>query len=245
MESYRKHLSEQDRLQHHIAGTVNRFSSDIVFKGGTLLRTCIMPNYRYSADLDYDTTLDEDRFWETFAEICRVAAKNAHADIAIEGDPPRDAYDLKWATRISSGRMYIDVRWLDSAQSMPPCAHWRLQPNHTGIDTHRKLVLGYTEPSIVAAKLACVASPDREESRDLYDIYRILRERPRLLGIAVSIGASYFDVSSTNELLDALDRKKISYENDWKSSVAKEFLPSDIDFETVSKFVRLAIAGIA
>ena len=245
MKPFKGYLSERDRLQHHIAQAVRHCSSDIVFKGGTLLRTCVMPNYRYSADLDYDTTLEQDQFWEVFAEICRIAAKTARADIAIEGSPPSVAYDLKWATKISSGRMDIDVRWLDSEQSIPPCTHWSLQPNHSDIDTKQKLILGYTEPSILAAKLACVASLERGKSRDLYDIYNILYSRLDLLAKGVSIGTSYFGIPVSSEILEALAYNESRFENDWAISVDEEIIPRDIAFETVFKFVRRVAAGIA
>lgn len=204
-----------------------------------------MPNYRYSADLDYDTTLEQDRFWEVFAEICRLATKTAHADIAIEGSPPSVAYDLKWATKISSGRMDIDVRWLDSEQSIPPCMNWSLQPNHRDIDTKRKLILGYTEPSILAAKLACVASPERGKSRDLYDIYKMLYSRPDLLAEGVSIGTSYFGIPGSDEILETLANNESRFENDWAISVDEEIVPGDITFETAFKFVRSVAADIA
>lgn len=207
------------------------------------MRTCAMPNYRYSADLDYDTTLEQDDFWEIFAEICRLAAKNAQADITIEGDPPRVACDLKWTTRISSGRMDIDVRWLDSEQFIPPCTHWRLQPNHRDTDTHRKLVLGYAKPSILAAKLACIASPERGKSRDLFDIYKMLSSSPSLLNAAVPIGTSYFGIPGSDELLKALAYNQSRFEQDWKISVEEEILPQNITFETVFEFARRVLGG--
>lgn len=244
MQLFKGFLSERDRLQHHIAQAVRHRSKEIVFKGGTLLRTCAIPSYRYSADLDYDTTLEQELFWKIFAEICRLATKTARADIAIEGYPPRVAYDLKWSTRISSGRMDIDVRWLDSKQHIPPCQQWSLQPNHRDINTHRKQVFGYTIPSVLASKLACIASPERGKSRDLYDIHQMLSSKPRLLAAAVHIGNSYFHIPKSDKLLEVLASNESRLENDWAISVDEEIIPKDITFETVFKFVRRVASGI-
>lgn len=46
---------ERDRVQHHVVASLAVLSDPrLVFEGGTMLRVCGLPNYRYSEYLDFD-----------------------------------------------------------------------------------------------------------------------------------------------------------------------------------------------
>ena len=55
----RETFAIQDRIQHRLvaalaAGDARRNPPRLVSKGGTLLRVCALPDYRFSEDLDFD-----------------------------------------------------------------------------------------------------------------------------------------------------------------------------------------------
>ena len=71
----------------------------------------------------------------------------------------------------------------------------------------------------------------------------MLSNNPSLLTTAVPIGNSYFEITSSDELLKALAHNKSRFEEDWEISVKEEIIPQDITFETVFEFVRRMLGG--
>ena len=49
------HSAARDLVQHHIVAALAQADDPrLVFKGGTMLRVCALPDYRFSEDLDFD-----------------------------------------------------------------------------------------------------------------------------------------------------------------------------------------------
>ena len=79
----------RDRIQHHVVaalayGDRNRDPQRLVFKGGTMLRVCALPDYRYSEDLDFDWLGSEGGFHKAVADALPDASATSGAFLHLE-----------------------------------------------------------------------------------------------------------------------------------------------------------------
>ena len=65
----------RDRVQHHVVAALAQINDPrLVFKGGTMLRVCALPDYRYSEDLDFDWVSSPTAFHNILADALDKAA---------------------------------------------------------------------------------------------------------------------------------------------------------------------------
>ena len=82
-------LQRTDRIQHHLVAALaqrdhRRDPPRLVFKGGTLLRACAMPDYRYSEDLDFDWVGSAGGFFKALADALPAASATSGAFLRLE-----------------------------------------------------------------------------------------------------------------------------------------------------------------
>ena len=82
-------LLRADRIQHHLVaalalGDHRREPPRLVFKGGTFLRACAMPHYRYSEDLDFDWIGSAGGFFGALADALPAASAASGAFLHLE-----------------------------------------------------------------------------------------------------------------------------------------------------------------
>ena len=75
---------ERDRAQHHIVAAV-AYKDDprLVFKGGTMLRVCGLPDYRYSEDFDFDWVGTPREFHTVLNAAVTHAAWSSGVDLTL------------------------------------------------------------------------------------------------------------------------------------------------------------------
>ena len=166
-------LKVQDEIQHRLIAAL--FSHEIgprlVFHGGTMLRVCGVPDYRFSEDLDMllEGLSKKDFYSVLVEEIFPDVEKQMDANLSIESDSYSPKDQIRWECRNEVGAMDLDIETVDGTSDIET-EIFRMQPNHEGLPEDLA-VRCYSIPQVLATKFACVS--DRVEGRDVYDMWRL------------------------------------------------------------------------
>ena len=162
----------QDEIQHRLIAAV--FSHEIapclVFYGGTMLRVCGMPDYRYSEDLDMLLVgLSKEDFYSILEGIFSDISEQMNVGLTIHSDnfSPKDY--IVWDCRGEKGTIDLDVETVEGIGDLD-IRTFNIQQNHEGLPEYLD-VQCYSIPQVLAAKFVCVS--DRTVGRDVYDIWRL------------------------------------------------------------------------
>jgi predicted nucleotidyltransferase component of viral defense system len=167
---------ERDYVLAHICADIGGLAdSRLVFKGGTLLRLCYFPGYRYSADLDFSaidglSTRAAIDLVTAGLEACRrrlelplLEMSDGEGDVAwVNYVGPLGAKPRKLKLDIS------DTELVESHRRISLQPRWPDLQDGSAIE-------GYTLTEVAAEKLRCIA--ERLQCRDLYDMHELLDGR--------------------------------------------------------------------
>lgn len=179
-------------LGHFLAGFLEYYSDDLVFKGGTCLRKCWFPGYRFSEDLDFTSCSQDFKLAESdLKTVCKTV--EAHSGIKFSPDkvspllhedvqkgfqvrirywganhsknqrpPPVD----RWQTRI---KLEIST---DEICLLAPVTKIIFHPYSDGLlnDTG---IFSYQLDEIIAEKLRSLIQRSYTAPRDFFDIYNL------------------------------------------------------------------------
>ena len=173
-------LLRADRIQHHLVaalalGDHRRDSPRLVFKGGTLLRACAMPDYRYSEDLDFDWVGSAEGFFKAVADALPAASATSGAFLHLEGAnvSRRNVSHAKarvlWNHQLREGTVRAEATLLRQVEV--PTQTWPVRSRYPRTP-HPATIRGYTLEMVIADKLGCISQ--RVAPRDFYDIARLL-----------------------------------------------------------------------
>jgi predicted nucleotidyltransferase component of viral defense system len=192
------------------------FAKDIFFRGGTAIRL-LYGGQRFSEDLDFTVSMDEDVFVKNVSKLFSILEKQYQIRIKERKTMTGKAYLLTATTSILSAPVYVSLDF-----SMREDVK---QPKKNILKTNFPVVLqnyvySLSKDEIFAEKIR--AFMEREKSRDLYDLW-ILQE----LGAQMNLElvkekfAYYGEDFSASSLVERLDVfKKGDFEKD-----LKQFLP--------------------
>ena len=173
-------LAIQDEIQHRLIAAL--FSQEIaprlVFHGGTMLRVCGVPDYRFSEDLDLLLEgLSQKDFYSSLEEVFREVGERMNAGMSIHSDgfSPKDY--ILWECRNETGTMDLDIKTVPRIGDVET-EIFGIQPNHSGLPDDLS-VRCYSLAQVLATKFACVS--DRIEGRDLYDMWALSENREILM----------------------------------------------------------------
>ena len=173
-------VAARDRIQHLIVAAIaarQRRRPRLVFKGGTLLRSCWREDYRYSEDLDFDWVDPPGVTSEDLGLFLRDALRTAaHAGgVDLDFRVRRGRMAVNWADPGgTSGVLRVDARRRDHPSYAPETRDWCLRRRYPDVPSDNSIV-GYTLEAVLAAKLACLAEPRRAAPRDFYDVNELLQ----------------------------------------------------------------------
>jgi predicted nucleotidyltransferase component of viral defense system len=149
-----------------------RHDPRLVVKGGTLLRLCYFPAYRYSADLDLSAIdgLARDAALTIIAEAVTACRQRLEVPVLTFAT---DDGATAWITYVgplaaSPRRLKLDIsdtELVETHRREPLQRRWPDLPEAAAIE-------GYTLDEVGAEKLRCIA--ERVQCRDLYDLYALL-----------------------------------------------------------------------
>lgn len=196
------------------------------FKGGTCLKKCYFPQYRFSEDLDF-TLEDGASVEEACASLQRVAARLAEDGIGIDlGDPIVRSEGLTYLARIvgplgSAGKLKLDVTTHELLLFRPSEKSLLDIYSDAGL---RLSIRCYSLDEILLEKMVCLLDPTRIQPRDLYDLVRLFESG------AVDIeGAAWrfeekarFKGLDSANLREMIDRKSARLKHAWESQLSEQ-----------------------
>ncbi|MCD5408719.1 nucleotidyl transferase AbiEii/AbiGii toxin family protein [Candidatus Bipolaricaulota bacterium] len=165
-----------------------------LFKGGTCLRKCYYPGYRFSEDLDFTATrrLDARALEERISDLVRAAEGSWQIDFSVR--PPRvEVIEDEYGKETYQARIYyrgplrragdprairLDVT-LDERVVFPPSWQEVIHPYSDKDLLSGVRVPCYSLSEVLAEKVRALAGQRRYAiARDLYDIAQLLDRTP-------------------------------------------------------------------
>ena len=233
-------VSARDRVQHFIVAAIADRQATrrrLVFKGGTLLRSCWHLDYRYFEDLDFDWVTNPEETREDLGlflrSVLRDASRASGVDLAFRDRRGRLA--VTWAAPDGpSGVISLDVNRRTHENYTPAIRDWHVHQRYPDLTTDAP-ISGYTLEAVMAGKLDCLAEPARLAPRDFFDVHELLKSRQ----VDTSGGIEAFmqlrhPSTDTRPSLDELHEHLLTpgYEHyadlvsEWSKSVAKGLVSS-------------------
>jgi len=179
-------------LGHFLTGFYQHFGDQLIFKGGTCLRKCYFPGYRFSEDVDFSSRSGD--FELTAGQLETVCqAVSGHSGILLSPetvnplfhkDEPK-CFQVKiryWGANHSKNQEPPSPdRWqtkikleisIDEILVTPPGLR---EINHPYSDALMNIepIECYTIDEIIAEKLRSLVQRSYTAPRDIYDIYRL------------------------------------------------------------------------
>lgn len=216
-------------------------AAEMVFKGGTCLRKCYFPDYRFSEDIDITSLAPVEA--EGLAAAIEAVAWQVEQSIGLDfsAQPPRIE-----SVESGQGSPYFEVRvyfrgplrrtgWpqgiridISSGEQMAFPAVKR-QLDHPYSD--RQLIAGsdlhlvcYDLREILLEKLRALAGQRRYAiARDIYDVHRLIQRGEIDIAEVVPHAPSKFaakGIDLSPRTLDDLIARKDEYGNDWSRNVS-------------------------
>jgi len=237
-----------------------------LFKGGTCLRKCYFPDYRFSEDVDL-TALDDieaDELREGLDEVAREVARSTGVNMAAQ--PTRvEVVRTNSVSTYIEGRLYfqgplqrtgspqgirIDV---SSGEAMAFSAVPReLSHPYTDaqdLDLGKNLVPCYDLREVLLEKLRGVSGQRRYAiARDLFDIDYLLQRADVQLEEAIPFAEAKFAAKGleiSRQTLENLEARKDAFRLDWARGVER-LVPTDqlTEFDAAWNTVVLSISAI-
>lgn len=182
-------------LGHFLSGFFNHFTNGIVFKGGTCLRKCYFPGYRFSEDLDFTAQNHHFELKKSdLNEICKQLT--GHCGILLQAEEPGI---LQHNNQKKGYQVYIKYWGANhSRNQQPPAAERWLTRIKLEISTEEiclltpeqksihhpysdQLINGNAIPcypirEIVSEKLRSLVQRSYTAPRDFYDLYHLTND---------------------------------------------------------------------
>jgi predicted nucleotidyltransferase component of viral defense system len=241
-------------------------SDYLIFKGGTCLRKCYFPEYRFSEDLDFTLA----QHWEVAG--LQVAIQKVQQWSQENGGPDFDAAPARWeiindeyGQESLQGRIYYrgPLRWGGPARAIQvdisrgetmvfPAERHRLIHPYSDRGALAAVELPcYSLAEMLAEKVRAIAGQRRfAVSRDLYDICQLSRQGVPAATVRSSLPAKFaakgVDLESFN--LDRLNERRQAMEADWNRRLV-HLLPSDqliafdAAWQAVTEFIQEVLAS--
>lgn len=235
----------------------------LVFKGGTCLRKCYFPNYRFSEDLDFTSTQSfgweelEEAVTEAFAEVQKASGINFAARSprlrVIDDEYGRETlrFTIYWRGPHASGGSPPGLR-LDITRNevlaFAPVSRSMFHPFSDADDLGELRLRCYALEEVMAEKVRAVLGQRiYAVSRDLYDIFSLLErvdERKVKAGLPRKFDAREVGLEAIRPR--RLTERKEEFRADWERSLAALLPPDAVrEFDEVWDRVAPYVGRIA
>ena len=227
----------------------SKWSQSCVFKGGTCLRKCYFPDYRFSEDLDFTMIyfVTPDDLGEWITQSAEWVADQQGPNFLSQPNRLEIVND-DYGNETYQARVYFrgSLRWggppraikLDVTRAeivtLPAVEKPIIHPYSDGNLFEGNHISCYSLEEIVAEKMRAIAGQRRfAVSRDIYDIYQILTlgvDMDRVYEvlpqkfIAKELDSRQFDVR-------LLEKRRKEYERDWNNRLNYLIIQNKVDFE--------------
>lgn len=234
-----------------------------VFKGGTCLRKCYFPGYRFSEDLDF--TLTRPLSMEDGRALVSAATKWAGEVTGIdftsqplrgevmpatEGDPGYE-FRLYYRGSLPMGGSPRSIQVHLSGREvivMPPVPRSLNHPYSDSIEMETVTLRCYTLSEVLAEKLRALCGQRRHAiARDLYDIHELIRRGTPLRETLAILPGKFKakGLAIPGNLLQILEERKPDFERDWERNLIPLLPAADrIPFEEPWVTVKMAVSAV-
>ena len=183
-------------LGHFLAGFYHHFREQLVFKGGTCLRKCYFPDYRFSEDLDFTSRSSDfeltdqmlQAVCDSIQEHIGILFYNEGVRELIHEDQPK-GYQVKlryWGANHGKNQPPPEAdRWLtkikleistDEILVTEPAANQTINHPYSDELIQNNPIACYTIEEIIAEKLRSLAQRSYTAPRDFYDLYQLTND---------------------------------------------------------------------
>ncbi len=234
-----------------------------VFKGGTCLRKCYFPGYRFSEDLDFTLTrplsMEDGRAlvsaatkWAEEATGIALTSQPLRAEVmpAAEGDP---GYEFRLYYRgslpMGGSPRGIQVHLSGGEVVVMPLVSRSLNhPYSDSIEMEAVMLRCYSLAEVLAEKLRAICGQRRHAiARDLYDIHELIR-RGTDLGQTLTILPTKFrakGITPSDNLLRTFETRRADFERDWERNLTPLLPAADrIPFEGAWATAKGAVSAV-
>jgi uncharacterized protein len=217
----------------------------LVFKGGTCLRRCYIPGYRYSEDLDFTLApaAEGTTLAHAVASLCRWIASEAgiRAEATADEVAPSTRAWVSFSGPLGARReKAIKVDLADDEVVLGVVERRPLSSEYSDLPGGTHLVPCYSLAEIWAEKTRSLMQ--RSEPRDLYDLASLAGEYRDLPAVALPL----FGLKATakgldpRKLGDRLDAREATMRRMWNARLRDQV--ADVpDFEATWRAVRRAL----
>jgi len=238
----------------------------MLFKGGTCLRKCYFPDYRFSEDVDLTTLheIEADVLREGLDEVAREVASSTGVNLAAQPARVETVRDDSNSTYIE-GRLYFQgplqrtgspqgIR-IDVSDGEPiafaavPKALIHSYSDAEDLDLGEVMVPCYDLREVLLEKLRAVSGQRRYAiARDLYDIDYLLGRGGVQLEEAIPFAEEKFAAKGLEiswQILEHIETHKDEFKLDWARGVER-LVPTDqlTEFDEAWERVILAVSAI-
>lgn len=231
-------IVERDYVLMHVLSAIYRSgdASDLVFKGGTLLRACYFDDYRYSADLDF--SLRGNMSVEAATGLVENALISCREEIGFELLDLRRVGSREWNIAYrrpygANGQIKLNIaddELVGEPERLPLLVRYPDIPGGCEV-----VAYGFIE--VAAEKLRCVIQ--RVQARDFFDLHHLLVEQ----GVDVQEAWRLFEDKAAHKNLDPtafggkLDERVPVYKTRWQDELSG-YMGHVPPFERVERELR-------
>jgi predicted nucleotidyltransferase component of viral defense system len=163
----REHI-ERDYMMSCVLASIADGGSGIVFRGGTALARVYWPDFRLSEDLDFISSESPALVEEALRRAVTSASRLASLDLELEFGGAKGGWSRSFV-RSSTGEIIIDVNFNDQAY-LPP-TNRDLNLPYSDLQGHEHTIHVIALAEILGNKWFMLDENDRQEPRDLYDVW--------------------------------------------------------------------------
>ncbi len=232
---------EKDYFQHILLGVLSRkWSSDLVFKGGTALQKIGMIT-RFSEDLDF--TEERKISPKDISDSLKKAIESYN--YPVEVDRFTDEEITAGSRMKIEGPLYRNNRGVCSIRfEVSRREEVLLKPHSEEIDPPYKDVLPYVirvmdRDEILSEKIRAILT--RDKVRDVYDVYKLIEDGAELRKELINKKLQFYDMTlDKSELIKRCKELSVRWNEDLES-LMKRVLPKDSAVKTVIEEVKSSL----
>lgn len=228
--------------------------NQLAFKGGTALKRCFFGDYRFSEDLDF-TLIEETPFEALLAslnqifgdvqQLSGVALRYARQD--RDSHANTYAFYIGYEGPLPGGGKEVKVDITIQELIVSPLIErpvLRAYEEYTDLP-EGALIRAYTLEEIATEKIMAVTDAARNEPRDLYDLWFLVRgDHVDLTELGEGLAEKLaFKSRDTTRLREALLSKEARLRREWDRRLSDQMVqlpPFDAVFRTVQRSLRQA-----
>jgi predicted nucleotidyltransferase component of viral defense system len=229
------------------------FKDKIIFKGGTALRRCHYEDYRFSEDLDFSLTevIQQEVILSEFLKIFSwVKDESGITFEHVRQDPPSEntyTFYISYVGPLPGGTKEVKVDVTFKENIITPVVEKqiiRTYVEYTDFVSDAKICV-YSLEEVAIEKTCALFSANRNEPRDLYDMYSLITKK----GLDISSLRSEieqkmkFKGASFEQRQGEFDKKELRLKKTWETRLSKQMtsLPEyDEVFREVKRSFRKA-----